>query len=444
MDSFEIYHLLRIIEDEPSTNAKIALLEEFLEDHIFKNILQMAYDPYVTYGIINMRPPSNNGDGVFNDETFQLLSKLGNRQLTGNTARDTIAKELERLDLESATLFCDILKKDLRAGINTKTINKAAGFKLIPIIGYMRCSLQKDVDISKWHWNGSEVIAQEKMDGIFINYNYFKPTKHNILTRTGHSYDIKHFSELVDCFERYGIAGYQYHGEIIVHENGKALDRKTSNGIMNHVLKGKGGFEENQRPIFIMWDMIPINVAQRSEKGDTPYVTRFNTVKYIAERDPDCPIKIVPHMFPKAEIHVQNFYEDIRERGGEGVIVKTMHHFWKSGTSKDQVKIKAEKECELEIYDFLPGKGKFENTLGSLSVMSDDQEVLVNISGFTDEFRDELWNNKGKYMSKIVTVRFNEIIDSKETNHYSLFLPRFVELRTDKDKADNIDYIMRL
>ena len=56
-------------------------------------------------------------------------------------------------------------------------------------------------------------------------------------------------------------------------------------------------------------------------------------------------------------------------------------------------------------------------------------------TGLTDEMRSELTAKKVK--GKIVTVKYNARISSKNKGEDSLFLPVFLEIREDKTVADS-------
>ena len=63
-------------------------------------------------------------------------------------------------------------------------------------------------------------------------------------------------------------------------------------------------------------------------------------------------------------------------------------------------------------------------------------------SGFTDadlEMFNELINNN-QLIGKVVAVQYNLRIQDKHGNE-SMFLPRFIEIRSDKSEADNIKNI---
>jgi DNA ligase-1 len=437
--SSDVYHCISVVANEPSRNAKIYLLEDYLNFDIFRIIVELAYDPYKTYGVLKVNRPIETGDFDFDSITFELLDALAGRDLTGNIALEAIRAELERLNYESGGLFIDILNKDLRAGFNVKSINKAMP-GLIPEIGYMRCSLLKDVNVNlEWDWSKG-IYSQEKMDGMFVNINIFSDGV-SLLTRKGHRFENDYFANITRYLSKTVPYNCQLHGELLIEENNEILDRKTSNGIFNHLLKGKGGLKITQAPVLYLWDIIPENVAKYLLEYNVPYEERFSIVQTLKSRDVRTVESKIVFNYDSALDH----YFDIRDRGGEGTIIKHPALPWKNHTSKFQIKMKAEKECELEVVDFNSGKGKFKGTLGSLVCMSDCGCLVVNVSGFTDEIRDEIWSNRGNWMGAIVTIRFNEVIKGKnQFDKYSLFLPRFIERRLDKDVADELDYIARL
>ena len=118
---------------------------------------------------------------------------------------------------------------------------------------------------------------------------------------------------------------------------------------------------------------------------------------------------------------------------------------WKNGTSRDQVKIKIVFDCDLRIVGFNQGKekGKFVEKLGSLQVKSSDGMVEFNVgTGFSDEQRAEIWENRVSYLKKIVTVKGNDIVESDlKPDKYAIFLSRYVKVRDDKNQPDSYERI---
>ena len=57
--------------------------------------------------------------------------------------------------------------------------------------------------------------------------------------------------------------------------------------------------------------------------------------------------------------------------------------------------------------------------------------------------RDEIWNNKDKYLGKIVEVKANGVSSNRDGG-YSLLYPNFVEVRDDKSIANTLEEILEI
>jgi DNA ligase-1 len=417
MSSAETQMLLEIIANTPSTEEKRALAREFLEVQFFKDVVRYAYSPFLSYHLRGITV-TGKGANEFGQEAFALLDRLSRRTLSGNDARETVAGFLGTLEPLSRELFTRILNKDLRTGLSVKGWNAACP-GLIPEFGYMRCSLPNAVDLSRWNWKEG-VFSQEKADGIFVNVTCKDGTV-SVNTRKGHPLGIQHFPKLEKEFRLFS---GQFHGELLVKISGTIADRKTGNGLINSVMKG-GSFQETVEPVFVFWDY----VTDRR----LPYRDRF---KGLVEKCFYLSATIVNTKIVYSQEEAREHFEEILSRGGEGTVLKTKYGMWKDGVSKEQVKLKAERDCELMILDFVEGLGKYQDTLGAITCGSRDGVLRVNVSGFTDREREDIWNARDDLRGAIVTVRYNEKIRNKE-GKWSLFLPRFIEIRHDKTTADS-------
>jgi DNA ligase-1 len=93
---------------------------------IFLGLLKACYNPYVTFGVKQIPDTvgivdAENPWGEFNE----LLVQLSQRKLTGHAARDAILELAERFDSnEWNTFLAPVMRRDMRAGISDKTINK--------------------------------------------------------------------------------------------------------------------------------------------------------------------------------------------------------------------------------------------------------------------------------------------------------------------------------
>jgi ATP-dependent DNA ligase len=134
---------------------------------------------------------------------------------------------------------------------------------------------------------------------------------------------------------------------------------------------------------------------------------------------------------------IASIYKNIIDQGGEGVICKN-DEVYECKRSKSWVKFKEVNECDLIITGWYPGEGKREGFIGGF--FCEDSEGIIKVkvgSGFTDHDLQEISKDPDSHINKVCSVLYNVIINDKN-NNWSLFLPRFVELRHDKDVADDM------
>jgi DNA ligase-1 len=441
MNSQSIFQHIDEIARTSSKNEKQALVKEHSSDPEFCKVLEYAYNPFKTYGIAAI-PNRADEMGIarsFTSETWMILDLLIARKLTGNAAREAVQDHIDSLDIQSAELFRRILKKDLRAGFSESTINKAIK-GLIPDFPYMRCCLPKDTNLNQFDWlNG--VISQEKADGMFANINYEIDGLVTITSRQGSPFPIKPFAKLLDEVGKRLCIGAQHHGELLVKKGGKILPREQSNGVLNSVLKG-GEFEHDEHPIYQVWDAIPLSAVVTKGKVDVPYSERLKALIWLLESFSGEFVSLIPTRIVRSLPEAYAHYAELLKQGKEGTIIKDPHAIWRDGTSKQQVKLKLEVDVDLVVVGFLPGEGKNAATFGSIVTQSSDGLLEVAVSGFTDQARKDIHANAESMIGSIMAVKANSIMNpSKEGEKHSLFLPRFVEFRTDKTEADSLQRV---
>lgn len=440
MNSTEIYNLIRTIAETGPTKEKQSIVSSNNQDKLFESVLEYALNPHKVYGIIPQTSwiPELHEDNTFDETTFKLLDDLIARRLTGHAARDAIIQELSRLQNESAILLVDIIKKDFRANFSESTVNKV--FKdLIPQYSYMRCSTLSKIKPEKFNWKDG-VFSNIKADGMYSNGNILDDLQ--FVSRQGSVMPMEHFQDIANSVKH--INGEQTHGEIVVKQDGKILPRQLGNGILTSVLKG-GKFEDNQIPVYIVWDIIPIEYAKKKGKYKVPYKTRFARLQELFKDNPFVEIieyKIV-HSLEEAIAHGM----ELIAQGHEGSVFKDPDMPWEDGTSKWQVKVKIEFESDLEIVEIIPSRvgSKNDGMPGSLLCKSSDNLLTVNVTVKNDKMRAEIMKDPSDWIGRIMPVLANDLMKPSESNDlHCLYLPRFSQdvYRIDKLIADDLERII--
>ncbi len=153
----------------------------------------------------------------------------------------------------------------------------------------------------------------------------------------------------------------------------------------------RGEFEFIQSTVL---DKIPSDDWQRitfqifevpNSKGDFP--SRLQRVEKWFKAHPNRSVHTIPQIKCKDKEHLQRFLKEIESKGGEGVIIKNPDQEYHTGRSSHVLKVKNSKDMDGTVISINPGKGKFENMMGSLTIKLDDGIVFNVGSGFSDQLR---------------------------------------------------------
>ena len=167
-------------------------------------------------------------------------------------------------------------------------------------------------------------------------------------------------------------------------------------------------------------------------KGKLSYQTRFSVLESMSLPRK---VRLVESRVVASFEEAQKIFEEYLAQGQEGIILKDMSGVWEDKRVKTQVKFKAELDCDLKIVGIQPGTGKYEGLVGALLCESEDGIIKVDVgSGLSDIDRKDFTKNSP--VGKIAAVVYNARIKNKQGEE-SLFLPRLMEIREDKNIADS-------
>jgi ATP-dependent DNA ligase len=234
--------------------------------------------------------------------------------------------------------------------------------------------------------------------------------------------------------------GYQngvvFDGELyqLDNETGRPKSRQLSNGVATKLIKQTASEEEQKDIGITVWDCIPYAEFQKG-LHKTEYQHRLNDLKFALEENSEIEhIALVESKLCYNEQEVFDTAAKLIANGEEGIIVKTVDGPYENKRSKFALKIKDVLEADLKVVAIQEGTGKYKGKIGALLCESGDGNVKVSVgSGLTDEQRSL---PESDYIGKIISVKYNAKIPNYDKSGETLFLPRFVEIRLDKDSAD--------
>ena len=440
-----VVDIIKELRSTSSRNEKEAILIANKDNETLKRVFYLAYDPSINFYIKSIPYEDNWKHGEYfeydeNDEfeiLFDVLETIYSRELTGNKAISFLVGVLSERSTEMQELICNIIKKDLDCGVQTTTINKI--WKgLITEPPYLSYTLFSEKLIKNFKL---PCYSQIKLDGLYADVFVMKDS---VSYRSRSGIDCKFrlpesIEEKLISLSQCSDSEFVLHCEALVRKGDSFTEfeeRKIGNGYLN------SDDSDPEKVVIVVWDVVGIDYYN-NRKSTENYIERFNLVEKIVEYVDTPHIQMVESRFCNTTQDVIDHFVEARSKGLEGTVIKSPKLKWKDGKVKDGLKLKNEFECEMKIVSFQEHSKK-SGQIGAIFVESEDGVVKCKVgSGLTDAQRKKFFLTQDEMIGKIVTVRGNDLVTNElKQDQYSIFLPRFVEVRDDKTIADTFDKIM--
>lgn len=413
---------------ESSGKAKLDALRDITGDEaIFKEILYYAYNPYIKFFVVKIPDLKFSGNKKINQKTWshykQILDMLSSRKITGNKAVETAREFLSEFSPESGEILANILKKDLRIGVDVATINKVYP-GLIPVFGVMLAkkygsgSVDPEKDDFKLPW--SDTYVSRKLDGLRL-----VAIKENgsidLRSRSGKQYP--HFDEIRKQLGLLPVDNVVFDGEVVVMDENEADDFSK----IASMARTKNASDLDHKAIYVIFDLIPLEEF-KSNRFSTPMTGRFSKLVSVFGVSSPSDKKFIigtkyPNLFIVNQIKVdtsEKFRELFlfsQERGWEGLMIRKGSSPYEVKRSSTLQKVKAFMDEEFPIVGYFEGQGKYKGKLGGFIVQINKKGDRVEVgSGYTDEERERFWKNRDKMVGKMMTVKFKHYSKDKYGN----------------------------
>ena len=424
-----------------SQKEKQKLISDNLSDEMLY-ILDVCFNPFITTKLHKLEMSDSICEiGFPGFETFKTLIEDLKRAPAANDSlraranfliNCTVNEEDLAEDIGLRVILMKILTKRMNIGIGAKLINKTVGRELIPDPSVMLAS-DDQKEVAGWE----KIYCEEKYDGVRViargNRNGFQ-----FYTRAFNELDKSKLclieAELIGILDKANV-----NGEVFFDGELTDLNRKSVSGKVTQILKGTAPDGIDRGFIFHVFDLEKAEVLEIG-KGTTPFSERRKKLEFLFGLSPSAnsPVKLARQWVAESMEEVNTIYGEIIFNGGEGVILKPENHVYECKRSRNWVKLKQIQDCDLQIVGWYPGEGKREGYIGGLICTDASGTLEVRIgSGFTDADLKTLSQNADDLIGRIAAVQYNEPITDKFGGR-SLFLPRFIEIRSDKNLPDDM------
>lgn len=418
----EICEIVKELEKCSSTKGKKYILSKYKDDDIFKKILYYTYNTNLQYGIkqktIDKMNFVTNEKDKWNTNVWKMLDELAESNINS-----TLTYEVEKLlcyfDEECRSLLIKVLLKNLRCGIDVKSIN-GVWDNLIPTSeGDKKISpmLGSKLDLDKFP-NGYKYIT-EKYDGCRC-LAYIENGKVELYSRQGKLYE--NCKEIEEELLSLGVNNVMLDGEILAtncdYEN---VYKETTKRLKNK--------KENKTGLYFMiFDYIEKEEYDKL-KGLYSYKERRKKMDSLKETKH---IKVAPLLIATENTdEIMNLLDEYRSKGAEGLMI-SLDKPYEFKRSKTLLKLKVMSTIDLRVVGFEEGTNKNRGKLGAVLVKYKGNIVKVG-SGWKESDREEIWNNQEKYLNVILEIAYFEETTNKDGT-YSLRFPIAKRFRFDKDE----------
>jgi DNA ligase-1 len=442
---------LIIIDSLSKTSSRIdkeqILIDAFMKgNRTFFVGARLALDPLITFGVkkVALIEEDDGEAGTFTFNQFlALVDKLRKRELTGNAARDAINDAALNCDVKTWNQFYRrILLKDLKLGVEEKTINKileklsgahheAKDF-MIPVFS---CQLAHDGARPEHAKKiAGERLLDVKLDGVRL-LSVLDKEMGTVTQYTRNGKINENFTEITDALKSLLAelpGSVVFDGEIIstsFQELLTQINRKTD--------VKTGGTK------LALFDIIPLADFMAGE-CKTPQSTRHETLSQfdtsgLLRKHTNGLVYVIPKVSvdlttEEGKDRFAEFNRAAVDAGYEGIMVKNPKAPYQCKRTDAWLKIKPFFSVDLEIIKVEEGDadGKYVGQLGAIVCRGEDRGLTIQVnvgSGFTDQDRKTLWSRREEIIGMIVEIRADAVTKEHGSDTCSLRFPRFMRFR---------------
>jgi DNA ligase-1 len=415
-----------------------------INSQIFLGFVKACYNPYVTFGVKQIPTTQGITDAENPWEDFnELMIQLCQRRLTGHAARDAIETLSKRFNSDEwNTFLAPVLRRDLRAGISDKTINKickGTDYE-IPTFG---CQLATNSE------NRPEMVGtkrlEPKLDGVRVLMMVIPSDDGNVtvisFSRNGKQFEnfthieeqIKqNFTSLVRSIRNTWGGGFI---------NGFVLDGEVIGNSFQELMRQARRKENVQAEdsVFNVFDILPLEDFRRGYWNAQLHkrIDILLDMRPTIDKMPN--VELLPHIEVNLDIaegrdQLNRYAKDMVNQGFEGIMIKELGAPYECKRNTFWMKWKPTITVDLTVVSLEEGTGRNEGRLGALVCEGTDDGKFISVnvgSGFSDEDRTDYWNNSNLIVGRTAEV-LCDAVSQNQDGSYSLRFPRFVRFRDDK------------
>ena len=441
----ELDNTLNVVEQLQATNSnkdKIAILEANKDDEMLQRVLNYTYDSFKKYGITESVYDSVVivGNPIIYGDPFHMLDCLAQNNIN-DVLRELVKQYIEEnTPDEYKELVKGMLFKDLKIGVNAKTINKVWD-GLVPLFEVQLAESfgKKIIPMDKEFYvttklDGFRILAVPNENGIYSFY-----------TRKGEVYEgldhLQHECQLI------GQGRYVLDGELIAR-NDDNLSSGDLYKVTTKIARKKGKTPDKAKLQFHCFDIVKVDEFKRGKSSDTYAMRRqFLDVLFEEHKLDLYDLVKVPVLYQGTDqSKVSKIANELTDNGYEGAMVNIGDAYYECKRHAGVLKVKSFKDADVWVKGVYEGTGRNKGRLGGIVIQylynGELQECECG-SGFTDEHRIKFWDNPELITGRVIEIQYFEVT-TNDKGGYGLRFPVFKDrIRDDKSFEDITDVALQ-
>lgn len=435
--------VLEVVNKLKATNSnkdKLAILKSYIgheDEKMICKVLNYTYDTFKKYGISEQAYDGVNvvSNSIFSDP-IEMFDKLSSSNINDLLRLSTKSYIENQVPSEYRELIKGILFKDLKIGVNAKSINKV--WKgLVPEFNVQLAESfgKKEIPQSKEFYvttklDGFRILAVPNENGIYSFY-----------TRKGEVYEgldhLQHECQLI------GQGMHVLDGELIAR-NDDNLSSGDLYKVTTKIARKKGKTPDKAKLQFHCFDIVKVNEFKRGKSSDTYAMRRqFLDVLFEEHKLDLYNLVKVPVLYQGTDqSEVSKIASELTDNGYEGAMVNIGDAYYECKRHARVLKVKSFKDADVWVKGVYEGTGRNKGRLGGVVIQylynGELQECECG-SGFTDEHRIKFWDNPELITGRVIEIQYFEVT-TNDKGGYGLRFPswhyRFRDDKTFDDISD--------
>ena len=415
----EVIKIFKQIRETSGTNDKKAIISANKDNELFKKCLVFLLDGNINTGISNKKinkkvEPSSELAPYYlciNSTFEEVMDYL----IKNNTGTDADIYEIQCFlegHKEDREFYEQMITKSFKLGADAKVINS-----VIPgLIPTWEVMLGTSIEHCKLPENTWFSLSQK------LNGNRCTYYNGEFYTRQNKKYiGLNHIKADIEKIPN--AKEYVFDGELIYKNNEGLSDSSAfqkGTGIANNKSESK---EELK---LVLFDVLPKEEFDNKISKDTYKIRKKHLLdlkQYETEN-----IEIVQMFYEGTDqSEIWKWLDYCEQHDMEGCMLN-LDTPYECKRTKSLMKIKKFYDFDLQIVGYEEGTGRNKGRLGAFVVDYNGNKVKVG-SGYSDEERVNFWNNRDKYIGRVITVKYKEISKDKKTGLESLQFPVYCGMR---------------